>query len=68
MDPGNFKKYALFFGLLITPYVYYFTIRKNLIKIEKAVDRKIINASQEEIDAALKKKVAKNGIDDDNEE
>lgn len=57
MDPANLKRIALFGVLFITPYIYYFTIRKNLIKIERKIDRKIINVSEEELNSALYNKL-----------
>lgn len=41
MEHSNIKKILLFTGLLLTPYLYYFTIRRRLIKIEEDIDKRI---------------------------
>jgi hypothetical protein len=46
----------LFFGAaFIIPYVYYFTLRPNLLKIENSIENKITDVSDKEVERMKKK-------------
>ena len=59
MDSANLKLIGKFTALLLTPYIYYFTVRGNLVKLEKKIDSKITNIS----DNDLNKMIIKNKKD-----
>lgn len=55
MNPANLKLIGKFAVLLLTPYIYYFTVRRNLIKMEKAIDSKITNISDKDLNKMMLK-------------
>ena len=56
---NDFQFFLFFIGALITPYLYYITVRPKLVEWEKKLENSITNVSDEELQI-MKSKLKQN--------